>query len=159
MPTGPAQPSPGVALYWLPLGAGDALPFVRATGRCYEALAALVGRRPRAQLLHSLLEVTVDGERWRIEMAPVWNRPEAARTVVCQGAVGSHRLRRSRYFRYGVHCSRGDDLPDVSGAVGGAQVMSATAGRAHAVLDLAIAFPTATWGRDELRAGEMWNSN
>ena len=27
------------------------------------------------------------------------------------------------------------------------------------VISLAAGFPTATWGRDELGAGEMWNSN
>jgi hypothetical protein len=27
------------------------------------------------------------------------------------------------------------------------------------VLDLVTSFPTATWGRDEQKAGEMWNSN
>jgi hypothetical protein len=27
------------------------------------------------------------------------------------------------------------------------------------VLELVPAFPTRTWGRDELAAGEMWNSN
>jgi hypothetical protein len=31
--------------------------------------------------------------------------------------------------------------------------------RARAVLDLVPAFPTVTWDRDELGAGEMWNSN
>ena len=27
------------------------------------------------------------------------------------------------------------------------------------MLDLVTSFPTATWGRDEQRAGDMWNSN
>jgi hypothetical protein len=31
--------------------------------------------------------------------------------------------------------------------------------RAQQLLELVPAFPTATWGRDEQRAGEMWNSN
>jgi hypothetical protein len=31
--------------------------------------------------------------------------------------------------------------------------------RARRVLDLAPSVPTPVWGRDELRTGEMWNSN
>lgn len=31
--------------------------------------------------------------------------------------------------------------------------------RARQILDLVPTFPTATWGRDELGGGEMWNSN
>ncbi|HEY8789993.1 MAG TPA: hypothetical protein VIM10_12790 [Actinopolymorphaceae bacterium] len=101
----------------------------------------------------------LDGERWVIEMAPVWNRAESARTVVCEGAVGMPRLRRSRYFRYGIHHSRAGDIPDLSPAVGGPRRMSSDRVRAEAVLDLAPGFPTATWGLDELEAGQMWNSN
>jgi hypothetical protein len=44
-------------------------------------------------------------------------------------------------------------------AVGGALVVSSDAERAQQVLDLVPSFPTATWGRDEQGAGEMWNSN
>lgn len=148
-----------VDLYWLPLGAGDRHQFVRWSGRCYEALAAAVGRRDRAPLFHSLVEVHVEGKRRVIEMAPVWHRAEAARTVVCEGAVGLRWLRRSRFFRYGVRCSRDEDIPDLSRAVGGPTPLSENASRARAVLDLAPDFPTATWGLDELHTGEMWNLN
>lgn len=159
MTAGPEQTSSSVDLYWLPLGAGDTLPTVRWSGRCYEALLAAMGRRARAPLFHSLLEVRVDGGRWVIEMAPVWHRGEAARTVVSEGAVGIRWMRWSRFFRYGVHCSSAGDIPDLSHAVGDPRRMSSNDGRAHAVLDLASGFPTATWGLDELHAGEMWNSN
>ena len=159
MPTGPDQSSSSVDLYWLPLGAGDRFPTVRWSGRCYEALTAALGRRDRAQLFHSLLVVRIGGQRWVIEMAPVWHRAEAARTVVCEGAVGVPWLVRSRFFRYGIHCSRAADTPDLSKAVGGPRRMSSNEGRALAVLDLAPGFPTSTWGLDELHAGEMWNSN
>lgn len=158
MPSDPGRTS-SVDLYWLPLGAGDPLPTVRWSGRCYEAIAAAVAGRDRAPLFHSLLDVRLDGERWMIEMAPVWHRAEAARTVVCEGAVGLPWLRRSRFFRYGVHRSRAGDFPDVSSAVGGPRRMSTDAGRAKALLALAPHFPTTTWGLDELHAGEMWNSN
>ncbi len=159
MPTGPDQTSSSVDLYWLPLGAGDRFPTVAWSGRLYEVLAAASGRRARAPLFHSLLEVHVDGKRWVIEMAPVWHVAEASRTVVCEGAVGVPWLRRSRFFRYGVHVSCDGDIPDLSHAVGGPRRMSSKDGRAHAVLDLAAGFPTSTWGLDELHAGEMWNSN
>ena len=46
-----------VDLYWLPLGAGGH--FVRMNGRIYEALAAWRGKRPRRDLYHSALIVTV----------------------------------------------------------------------------------------------------
>jgi hypothetical protein len=32
-------------------------------------------------------------------------------------------------------------------------------GKVERLLELVPHFPTATWGRDELHAGEMWNSN
>jgi hypothetical protein len=31
--------------------------------------------------------------------------------------------------------------------------------KARALVGMVARFPTATWGRDELAAGEMWNSN
>ena len=37
--------------------------------------------------------------------------------------------------------------------------MDTYAGRTGRLLDLVPAFPAVTWGRDELQAGEMWNSN
>jgi hypothetical protein len=46
-----------VDLYWLPLGAGGH--FVRMNGRIYEALVAWRAKRPRRDLYHSALIVTV----------------------------------------------------------------------------------------------------
>ena len=50
-------------------------------------------------------------------------------------------------------------IPDASEAVGSPQCLSADRDQAQQVLALVPAFPAATWGRDELHTGEMWNSN
>lgn len=146
-----------VDLYWLPLGAGAHC--VRWNGRAWEAMVAARERRDRRDLYHAALEVTVDGTRWVIEMAPVWDRPEPDRGVVAVGAVGLPVLGRSRWFSYEVRRWRDGLIPDVAYAVGGARRVTADADRARRLLDLVPTFPTATWGRDELRTGDMWNSN
>jgi hypothetical protein len=148
-----------VDLFWLPLGAGDAHPSVRWSGRLFEALLAHHERRGRRDLYHSALEVNVDGARFVIEMAPVWAYDATDRGVVCEGAVGFPWLGRSRFFRYEVHRWRDGVLPDRSEAVASPLRLSADKDRAQVVLDLVSAFPAATWGRDEMRTGEMWNSN
>ena len=144
-------------LYWLPLGAGGR--FVRLNGRIFEALAARLQHRERHDLYHSALEVELAGDRHVIEQGPVWNMQEANRGVVCEGPVGSPWLGRSKLFRYEVRRWRNGILPDRDEAVDSPRRVSADAARAQRVLDLVPAFPTATWGRDELRTGEMWNSN
>jgi hypothetical protein len=147
----------GVDLYWLPLGAGGR--FVRWNGRIFEAVAARLQHRCRSDLYHSALEVHLAGDRYVIEQAPVWNMREADRGVVCEGPVGSPWLGRWRLFRYEVRRWRNGVIPDRDEAVDSPRRVSADAGRAQRVLDLGAAFPTATWGRDEQRTGEMWNSN
>jgi hypothetical protein len=57
-----ATHSPGVDLYWLPLGAGGS--FVKFNGRAFEALQAVIARRRPLDLYHSALEVNVaEGRR------------------------------------------------------------------------------------------------
>ena len=156
------QETPALAsvdLYWLPLGAGDALPVVRWNGRIFEALVAAHEHRPRYDLYHSALEVKVDGRRFVIEMAPVWGNKKTDRGVVCEGAVGLSGLGRSRFFRYEVRRWCGGVIPDVAEAVESPRRLSGDAGLAERILSLVPGFPTAVWGRDELRTGEMWNSN
>jgi len=92
-------------------------------------------------------------------MAPVWSTKEPDRGVVCEGAVGLPWLGHSRFFRYEVRCWRDGVIPDLSEAVDSPRRLSANTVQAQQVLALAPAFPAVTWGRDELRAGEMWNSN
>ena len=155
--TSPGSGRASVDLYWLPLGAGGHV--VRWNGRVYEAAAALRQRRPRCDLYHAALQVRADGERFVIEMAPVWDRREPDRGVVGVGAVGLGWLGRSRWFRYEVRRWRDGTIPDVAHAVDSPRRLSSSGSQAHRVLDLAPQFPTVTWGRDELGTGDMWNSN
>jgi hypothetical protein len=156
-PTG--CPVASVDLYWLPLGAGDASRLVRWSGLAFEAIVARHEDRERRDLYHSALEVHLDGARFVIEMAPVWRIEAPERGVVSEGPVGSAWLGRSRLFRYEVHCWKGGVIPDVAEAVSSPQRLSSDRDMAQRVLDLVGELPAATWGRDELRAGEMWNSN
>ena len=147
-----------VDLYWLPLGAGGS-GCVRWNGHIYEALAARHEHREERDLYHSALEVTLGTDRFVIEMTPAWGNKHEDRGVVREGSVGIPRLGRSRFFRYEVRRWRNGNIPDVSDAVDSPQRLSSDAGRAQRVLDLVPDFPTLTWGRDELRTGDMWNSN
>ena len=147
----------GVWLYWLPLGAGGHV--VRFNGRVYEAVSARHARRPPQPLFHSALEARLAGQRWVVEMTPVWGTAARERGVVAEGAVGARVLGRSRVFRYEVRRWRDGTIGDVAAAVGGACPMGTDPAAARAVLTLVPLVPAVTWGRDELRTGEMWNSN
>lgn len=147
----------GLDLYWLPLGAGGRS--VRLNGRVFEAGAALLGRRRRCDLYHSALVARVGEGPFVIEMAPVRDGRGAARGVVAEGAVGTRRAGRFRLFRYEVHCWRDGVIPDIAEAVGSPLRLTGDAGVARRAIDLTAVIPTPVWGRDELRAGEMWNSN
>jgi hypothetical protein len=50
-------------------------------------------------------------------------------------------------------------IPDIAEAVESPQRLSDDTECARRLLDLVPEVPTPVWGRDELRAGEMWNSN
>jgi hypothetical protein len=68
-------------------------------------------------------------------------------------------LGRFRHFRYEIRRWRGGSIPDLAHAVSGPVRVATDIVRAQRVLDLAPSIPTPVWGRDELRTGEMWNSN
>lgn len=148
-----------VELYWLPLGAGDATRCVRRNGRIFEALVARYERREARNLFHSALEAHLGTDRFVIEMAPAWGNEQADRGVESEGSVGLPWLGHSRVFRYEVRRWRDGSSPDVSEAVASPQHLSSDVVRARRVLELVPTFPTATWGRDELQTGDMWNSN
>lgn len=148
-----------VDLYWLPLGAGDPHPVVRWSGRVYEAVLARLEHRPVCRLYHSALQVRSHGERFVIEMAPVWLNQVPDRAITGQGAVGLAWLGRYRLFRYEVRCWRNGVIPDLALAVASPQRLSLSEFAAQRILDLVPNFPTVTWGRDDLHTGEMWNSN
>lgn len=153
------QDTARVDLYWLPLGAGDTSGCVRWNGRIFEALVARHQRRAVCDLYHCALEVHDGKDRFVIEMVPAWGNTQADHGVACGGSVGLAWLGRSRFFRYEVRRWRDGVIPDASEAVGSPQRLSSDVVLAQAVLDLVPAFPTVTWGRDELRTGDMWNSN
>jgi hypothetical protein len=146
-----------VTLYWIPLGAGGHS--VRFNGRVFEAIAAARERRARCALYHAALIADLGGERYTIELTPSPNADEARRGVAATGAVGSRHLIRFRLFRYKVRCWRGGEIPDLGEAVGRPQTLSDESGAVRRLLDLIPAVPCPVWGRDELNAGEMWNSN
>lgn len=146
-----------VTLYWIPLGAGGHC--VRCSGRVFEALEAARGRRPRRDLYHAALVVEADGRRHTIELAPSPDAGLAARGVVGTGPVGSRRLGRLRLFRYEVRCWPEGCIPDLAWAVGGPRRVSADPAAARRLIALVPLCPRPVWGRDELHAGEMWNSN
>lgn len=146
-----------VELYWLPLGAGGR--FVRHNGRIFEAIAARRARRPVFDLYHSALRVTVPEGAFVIEMAPVVGAPDADRGVVAVGPVGLRRAGRLRLFRYEVRRWPGGFIPDADEAVDSPRLLAGDAHTARGILDLVPRVPTPVWGRDELRTGDMWNSN
>jgi hypothetical protein len=151
------EPGAGVELYWLPLGAGGHS--VRLNGRVYERMVAWLERREALALYHAALRVKLPGGSYVIEQAPVRDGGGAERGVVAEGAVGSRRAARFRIFRYELRCWRGGVIPDADEAVDSPRRLTSDPDVARRLLELVHDVPTATWGRDELGAGEMWNSN
>jgi hypothetical protein len=148
-----------IELYWLPLGSGQTTGLVRWSGRLFESATARLEHRPPCDLYHSALAVSVDAERFIVEMAPVWGNRLRERGVVCEGAVGLPALGHSQFFRYEVRRWRGGSIADVAEAVDSPITVSRDSGEARRLLALLSEFPTLTWGRDELHTGDMWNSN
>jgi len=146
-----------VVLYWIPLGAGGHS--VRFNGRVFEAIEAARHHRRRCDLYHAALVVELNGDRYTIEIAPSPDADEASRGVVATGAVGSRYVGWLRLFRYEVRCWRGGSIPDLHWAVGGPRRLTGDPRIASRLLALVATVPRPVWGRDELEAGEMWNSN
>jgi hypothetical protein len=150
---------PGVALLWIPLGAGAPVPVVRWNGVAFEALAAWRERRPRQALFHAALEVGGTRGGFVVEMTPAWGAGHTGEGAVATGPVGQRALGRSRLFRYEVHCWRDGVIPDRGYAVGGPQRLSDDAAVGDRLIEAVPLFPARVWGRDELGTGDMWNSN
>jgi hypothetical protein len=115
--------------------------------------------RPRRDLYHSALEVVVPEGRFVIEQAPVPGASSPPRGVVAEGPVGLRAAARLRLFRYEVRRWPDGRIPDAAEAVESPRRLSSDSDLAHRVLSLAPHVPTPVWGRDELRTGDMWNSN
>ncbi|MFL5950365.1 MAG: hypothetical protein ACJ74M_02070 [Gaiellaceae bacterium] len=145
-----------IDLYWLPLGAGGR--FVRTNGLLFEAAAARLNGRARFDLYHSALEVSVAEGRFVIEQGPAWSE-RAERGVVAEGVVGTRAAGRLRLFRYEIRRWRNGTISDIAEAVDSSHHLSDDAERGRHLLELVREVPTPVWGRDELGAGEMWNSN
>ena len=157
-PAGQAGPAAGaVDLSWIPLGAGAHV--VRVSGTLFEAVSALVARRPRCALYHSALEVRVPEGRFVIEQAPIPDLHGERRGVVAEGPVGFRWAARFRVFRYEIRCWRDGRIPDIRAAVASPVRLSDDLTVARQILELLPQVPTPVWGRDESHAGEMWNSN
>jgi hypothetical protein len=144
-------------LYWLPLGAGGRS--VRFNGRVYEAIVAAWRRRARCDLYHSALEATTPEGVSTIEMAPELIGGRGDHGAVAAGAVGSRLLGWSPLFRYEIRRWLHGTIPDVGEAVESPHRLTNDHAPVERLLELVQSVPTPVWGRDELRAGEMWNSN
>jgi hypothetical protein len=147
----------GIDLYWLPLGAGGN--FVRMNGRIYEAIKARLDRRPVRDLYHSALQVFMPEGRYVIENTPVIHERGRERGVVMEGPIGAHWAGRFRMFRYELRRWREGVIADIGEAVDSPRRLSSDLSDARRLLELVPQVPVLVWGRDELGAGEMWNSN
>lgn len=147
----------GIDLYWLPLGAGGN--FVRLNGRIYEAIKSRLDRRPACDLYHSALQVYAPEGRYVVENTPVVDDLGRDRGVVAEGAVGARWAGRWRMFRYELRRWRDGVIADINEAVDSPRRLSGDLNDARRILELMPQMPTLVWGRDELKAGEMWNSN
>ncbi len=150
-----------VDLYWLPLGAGapSGSHLVRFSGKAYEALSATIARRRPLDLYHAGLEVRIGDGSFVIEVAPSPDSHGGRRGVVAEGSVGSRSAGAFRLFRYEVRCWSDGIILDIDEAVASPVRLTAEPRVAHRLVELVPEVPTPVWGRDELRAGDMWNSN
>jgi hypothetical protein len=148
--------SSAIDLYWLPLGAGGHS--VRLNGKVFEAVAARLEKRTAQDLYHSALAVATPEGHFVIEQAPA-KGDGVDRGVVAEGPVGARWGGHLRLFRYEIRRWQDGVIPDLDEAVESPQRLSEDPDVARRVLELVAEVPRPVWGRDELRAGEMWNSN
>lgn len=156
-PTTSATLDGGVDLYWIPLGAGHHS--VRFNGIVYEAIAAGLHLRRRRDLYHSALAIQRPEGRYMVEMTPVPDRRGDERGVVRQGPVGVRALGRMRVFRYEIRRWRNGVVPDLNYAVASPLRITTDPAVTQRIFDSIEEVPALVWGRDELRAGEMWSCN
>jgi hypothetical protein len=158
LPVAPSAGKGSIELYWLPLGAGGW--FVKLNGRIWETIHARLEHRRPLDLYHTALQVRLPEGRFVVENC--WPIPDAdgpSRGVAIQGPVGWRPMGRWRVFRYEVRRWRNGVIADAAEAVASPQVLSDDPLLARRLLELVGSLPSPVWGRDELRTGEMWNSN
>jgi hypothetical protein len=130
------------------------------SGKVYEAVLAKLEHRRPCDLYHAALVVHAPEGDYVIEQTPVSDAHGAERRgVVAGGAVGAHWAGHFRVFQYEIRRWLGGTIPDVHAAIDSPIVLSEEAAVVRRVLAVAPLVPTPVWGRDELRTGEMWNSN
>src|SRR3954451_7347008 len=83
------------------------------------------------------------------------NVADSDRGVVVEGPVGSRLLGRFRAFRYELRCWRDGRIPDIAESVESPMRTTDDVAQAEALLDVLPEVPALTWGRDELRAGDV----
>jgi len=90
-PAASDKTSPGLDLYWIPIGAGADV--VRIGGTVFQL-------RAHSDIYHSALVATTSDANFIIEMSPIpAARGRQDRGVVSEGPVGSRWARRLRIFR------------------------------------------------------------
>ncbi|HQZ85547.1 MAG TPA: hypothetical protein PLB21_07970 [Actinomycetota bacterium] len=146
-----------VDLYWIPLGAGARS--VRFNGIVYEAIAAALQRRSRRGIYHSAVRITLPSGTYMVEMTPIPDAYGNERGVVAEGPVGVPAAQRFRLLRYEIRRWRNGVVPDLDQAVSSPIRVCHDLASAQRIFDLVPGVPRATWGRDELQAGEMWTCN
>ncbi|HUG31763.1 MAG TPA: hypothetical protein VMM14_02630 [Acidimicrobiia bacterium] len=155
----PVESSPGVYLYWIPLGAGGS-GFVRLNGRIYEAISSRMERRAPHDIYHTAMVVHLPEGRFVVEtMWPQPDRDTVVRGVAVEGPVFARWLSFTRTFRYEVRCWRDGILPDADDAVGGPQLISDDVSVVRSVVEQVPKVPAHTWGRRVPGTDDMWNSN
>ena len=122
-----------VDLLWIPLGAGQRV--VRISGRLFEALCALVQRRPPRDLYHSALIVARSRRALRRRDDADPDQHGERRGVVAEGPVGTRYAARCRLFRYEIHRWHDGVIPDEGDAVSTIRVTTDLAS-AQRLLDL-----------------------
>ncbi|MBD7995626.1 hypothetical protein H9639_09990 [Arthrobacter sp. Sa2CUA1] len=145
-----------VRLWWLPVGAGGRV--VVHTSRWWELWQARKERRRPQPLFHTALEVTVEGSRYAIEMAPAWGKGSGQGCVVATGSVGLRRAGALRLFRYEVRCSRNGVIPDLGYAAAPPVDWGVSQAGAEALIGRVGQVPRLVWG-EKMPDGDMWNSN
>jgi hypothetical protein len=128
-------------------------------GGLRDVRAAAVDLFWRYDLYHAALRIQLPEATYVIEQAPVPDSRGDERGVVASGPVGARWAGRFRVFRYEIRCWPGGEIPDMDEAVESPVRLTDEESRVRLVLGAVPNVPTPVWGRDELRAGEMWNSN
>jgi hypothetical protein len=85
--------------------------------------------------------------------------PVGERGIVAVGPVGRRPLGRFRLFRYEVRCWQDGEIPDRAYAVDSPVAIVLPAATARALIGAVGAVPPLTWGAEQRRTGDMWNSN